>query len=95
MHNNHRALGLVAPSTAHDAVDIDGLLLGGNSGYPFRDGMPGTVKNLNVISGSWGYGPVDVNCSALTSFQAQVVTLNTAGQPVSTGKNITCTGSGI
>jgi hypothetical protein len=76
------------------AVDIDGLLLGGSSGYPFRDGMPGPVKNLNVISGSWVYGPVDVNCAATTAFQAHVVTLNTAGQPASAGTTIGCTGQG-
>jgi len=76
------------------AVDIDGLLLGGSSGYPFRDGMPGTVKNLNVIAGSWVYGPIDVNCSALSTFQARVVTLNAAGQPASAGTNIGCTGQG-
>jgi hypothetical protein len=76
------------------AVDIDGLLVGGSSGYPFRSGMPGPVKNLNVIEGSWVYGPVDVNCSVVSAFQAQVVKLNSAGQPVSTGKNISCTGQG-
>lgn len=76
------------------SVDIDGLLVGGDSGYPFRNGMPGTVKNLDVINGSWGYGPIDVNCSVLTTFQAQIVTLNAAGQPVPTGKSISCTGQG-
>jgi len=76
------------------AVDIDGLLVGGSSGYPFRSGMPGPVKNLNIIEGSWVYGPVDVNCSVVTAFQAQVVKLDSAGQPVSTGKNISCTGQG-
>jgi hypothetical protein len=29
--------------------------------------MPGPVKNLNVIDGSWVYAPVDVNCSAVTT----------------------------
>ena len=75
-------------------VDIDGLLVGGSSGYPFRSGMPGPVKNLNVIDGSWVYGPVDVNCSVVTAFQAQVVKLDAAGQPVSTGRAIGCTGEG-
>ncbi|WP_219949289.1 DUF4082 domain-containing protein [Salinibacterium sp. M195] len=76
------------------AVDIDGLLVGGSSGYPFRSGMPGPVKNLNVIEGSWVYGPVDVNCSVTSAFDAQVVKLDAAGQPVSTGKKIGCTGEG-
>ena len=77
------------------SVDIDGLLVGGSTGYPFRDGMPGTVKNLNVIAGSWVFGPVDVNCSVLSAFQAQLVTLNAAGQPVASGTNIACAGSGM
>jgi len=76
------------------SVDIDGLLLGGSSGYPFRNGMPGSVKNLKIVEGSWGYGPVDVNCSVLTVFQAQIVKLDAAGQPVSTGKSVACTGVG-
>ena len=76
------------------AIDIDGLLLGGSSGYQFRNGMPGTVKNLKIVDGSWDYGAVDVNCSVLSAFQAQVVTLDSAGQPVSTGKTIACTGQG-
>ena len=76
------------------SVDIDGLLVGGSSGYPFRSGMPGPVKNLNVIDGSWVYGPVDVNCSVVTAFQAQVVKLDSAGQPVSIGRPIACTGQG-
>jgi hypothetical protein len=76
------------------SVDIDGLLLGGDAGYPFRDGMPGTVKNLNVIAGSWDYAPVDVNCSAISNWQAQTVTLNPAGQPIPTGTTIPCTGTG-
>ena len=76
------------------SVDIDGLLVGGSSGYPFRSGMPGPVKNLNVIDGSWVYGPVDVDCSVVTGFQAQVVKLDAAGQPVSTGRVIGCAGEG-
>lgn len=46
---------------------------------PFRDGMPGPVKNLNVIAGSWVDAPVDVNCSVVTTFQAQVVRLDGNG----------------
>ena len=39
------------------SVDIDGLMVSGG-GYPFRNGMPGPVKNLKVVDGSWVYGPV-------------------------------------
>jgi len=63
------------------SVDIDGLLVSGG-GYPFRNRMPGSVRNLNVVDGSWGYGPVDVKCSVVSPWQAQVVRLDAAGQPV-------------
>ncbi|MBD3915223.1 DUF4082 domain-containing protein [Nocardioides hwasunensis] len=56
------------------SVDIDGLLVSGG-GYPFRLGTPGTVKNLAVLDNSWHYGPINVKCSVLTSWQASVVTV--------------------
>ena len=74
------------------SVDIDGLLVSGG-GYPFRNGMPGTVKNLNVVDGSWVYGPVDVNCSALSAWQAQTVKLNSDGSTTAV-RSISCTGQG-
>lgn len=74
------------------AIDVDGLLLSGG-GYSFRDGMPGPVKNLNVVDGAWGYGPVNVKCSAISTWQAQVVKLDSAGQPTPV-RPISCTGSG-
>lgn len=76
------------------SVDIDGLLIGGSSGYPFRNGMPGSVKNLKIISGSWVYSPVDVNCSVVSPFQAQVVKVDGNGQPIGTGASIACAGEG-
>jgi hypothetical protein len=72
------------------SVDIDGLLVGGSSGYPFRDGTPGPVKNLNVIDGSSVYALVDVNCSVVTPFQAQVVLRGGNGQPVGTDTRRVC-----
>lgn len=75
------------------AVDIDGLLVGGTSGYPYRDGMPGPVKNLYVADKSWVYGPVDVNCAAKTAWQASVATVDAAGQPHPV-RSIACTGDG-
>jgi hypothetical protein len=74
------------------SVDIDGLLVSGG-GYSFRNGMPGSVKNLNVVDGGWGYGPVDVKCSALTAWQAQTVKLASDGTTTPV-RSITCTGSG-
>jgi len=74
------------------SVDIDGLVVSGG-GASFRNGMPGTVRNLHVVDGEWGYFPVDVNCSALTVWQADIVTLDAQGQPVFV-RTLTCSGSG-
>lgn len=63
------------------SVDIDGLLVSGG-GYSFRNGMPGTVTNLNVVENSWSYGPISVACSVITKWQANVVRLDAAGQPI-------------
>lgn len=62
------------------SIDVDGLVVSG-AGYSFRDGMPGTVKNLNVVENAWGYGPISVKCSAVTSWQASIVRLGSTGQP--------------
>lgn len=75
------------------SVDIDGLLVSGG-GYPFRSGMPGPVKNLNVVDGSWSFGPVDVNCSAVSDWSARVVRLDAAGQPSTVVRSIGCAGEG-
>jgi hypothetical protein len=62
------------------SVDIDGLLVKGG-GFPFREGMPGAVKGLKIVSGSWSYGPIDVKCSVVTSWQADIVTMTANYQP--------------
>lgn len=56
------------------SLTIDGLLVEGG-GYAFRAGTPGSVRNLQVVRDTWGYGPVDVLCSALTTWQAHTVTV--------------------
>lgn len=71
------------------SVDIDGLLVSGG-GYSFRLGTPGSVSNLGVVDQSWSYGPTDVtSCSSLSKWQANIVTLDEHGQPV-TVKPLTC-----
>lgn len=62
------------------SVDIDGLVVAGG-GYPFRLGTPGTVRGLHVVARSWVFGPIDVACSEVSSWQADVVRLR-GGQPV-------------
>ncbi|WP_159440973.1 DUF4082 domain-containing protein [Agromyces cerinus] len=74
------------------SVDIDGLIVSGG-GYSFRNGMPGSIRNLNVVDGGWGYAPVDVRCSVVQTWQARVVTLDAAGQPVPVSR-LRCSGDG-
>jgi hypothetical protein len=62
------------------SIDIDGLLVEGG-GYVFRNQMPGSVRNLAIVDGSWGYGPLDVRCELLTSWDAQIVRMEN-GQAV-------------
>ena len=74
------------------SLKVDGLLVSGG-GYSFRNGMPASVRNLNVVDGEWGYGPVDVKCSAVTEWSAQVVRLTAQGQPVPV-RSLGCSGVG-
>lgn len=73
------------------SLSVDGLLVEGG-GYPFRAGTPGTLRDLQVVADSWGYGPVDVLCSALTTWQAHVVTVSEGR--TTPGDAIECSGSG-
>jgi hypothetical protein len=61
------------------SVNIDGLIVDGG-GYPFRLGMPGTVRGLHIVQGSWVFGPIDVKCSVLSSWEADIAVLK-GGQP--------------
>lgn len=63
------------------SVNIDGLIVKGG-GISFRLGTPGSVKNLKVVRGSWYYAPIDVNCGRIRTWQANIVKLNSKGQPV-------------
>lgn len=76
------------PNQGNTSVDIDGLIVKGG-GYPFRLETPGSVKNLHVVNGSWGYGPLDVTCGLLASWQASVSTIGSNGQPAVV-RNLPC-----
>ncbi|WP_207082578.1 DUF4082 domain-containing protein [Nocardioides sp. S5] len=65
-------------SQGNTSVDIDGLLVDGG-GYAFRLGMPGSVRNLAIVDKSWYYGPINVKCSAVGEWQADVVTVAADG----------------
>ncbi len=73
------------------SVSIDGLLVSGG-GYSFRLGMPGTVRGLHIEQGEFFYGPIDVQCSVLSSWDADISDLK-GGQPVAV-KDQRCNSNG-
>jgi hypothetical protein len=75
------------------SATIDGLLVKGG-GFSFRLGMPGTVKGLRIAQGEWFYGPIDVNCAALSGWEATIVAVDTNYQPTSTVRSQPCNTSG-
>lgn len=74
---------------ANTSVDVDRLLVKGG-GYPFRLDMPGSVHGLRVVDGSWAYGPIDVKCSLLSAWDAEVVTIGPDYQPIKTVRSLPC-----
>lgn len=77
---NEAGCGGTAPffypvNQGNTSVDIDRLRVDGG-GFSFRNGMPGKVLNLEIVDGSWGYGPIDVRCSVITQWSASIVTVS-------------------
>jgi hypothetical protein len=68
---------------------IDRMLVMGG-GYPFRNGVPGTVSGLKIVNNSWVFGPIDVACSLLSSWDAAIVTMTADYQVASTVKAQPC-----
>jgi hypothetical protein len=56
-------------------VVVDRFLVMGQ-GFSFRLHMPGTVSNLKVVDDSWEFGPIDVTCAGITSWEAKIVTID-------------------
>jgi hypothetical protein len=54
------------------------LVMGG--GYPFRLGVPGKVSGLKIVDRSWVFGPIDVACSLVTSWDASIVAITSGYQ---------------
>jgi hypothetical protein len=71
------------------STTIDRLLVKGG-GYVFRNGMPGSVRGLKIVDASWGYGPIDVRCSVLTGWEAQIVKIDTNYQVTSAVRTQSC-----
>jgi hypothetical protein len=71
------------------SINVDRLLVSGG-GFPFRNGMPGSVTGLKIVDSSWGYGPIDVRCSVMTGWDAQIVKIDTNYQVSSTVRAKPC-----
>lgn len=72
---------------------INRLLVMGQ-GYPFRLGTTGTVNVLRVVNNSWIFGPVDVDCSQVSQWDARKVTIDSNYAVTADNGAITCTGTG-
>ena len=72
------------------SATVDRLLVMGG-GYPFRMGVPGTVSGLKIVDGSWGYGPLNVACPLISSWEASVVRIDANYQPTATVRQLGCT----
>ena len=83
----------VPHSQGNTSVDINGLLVMGG-GYTFRLGVPGAVRGLKIADRSWEYGPVDVRCSGVSPWDAQIVTVTSDYQVSSVRGTQACRGSG-
>ena len=70
----HRSV-LLSSGQGNTSADIDRLLVKGG-GFPFRLGVPGNVSGLKIADDSWVFGPVDVRCSALSGWDAEIVALS-------------------
>jgi hypothetical protein len=77
----------------NESVEIDRLLVKGG-GFPFRLGMPGSVHGLRIVHGSWGYGPIDVKCSVINGWDAQIVTIDPPSHPVAVVRAQPCNTQG-
>ena len=74
-------------------VIVDRLLVMGQ-GFPFRLGVPGSVSGLNIVDGSWQYGPIDVDCSAVSNWNADIVQITSKYKVARTVRSQRCTRTG-
>jgi hypothetical protein len=70
-------------------VNVDRLLVMGG-GATFRLGVPGVVRGLKIVDRSWGYFPVDVNCSLLKGWDATLVRITRTYRVAATVKSQPC-----
>jgi Bacterial TSP3 repeat len=83
----------VPSDQGNTSVDVDGLLVKGG-GFSFRNGVPGSVRGLKIVDRGWSGGPVDVKCSVLSAWDAQLVTIDAGFNVTSVRGAQRCTGTG-
>jgi hypothetical protein len=82
-------------SQGNESIDIDATCsLVQSGGAPFRLGTPGSVLGLRIVGGSWGYRPIDVKCSAISGWEAQIVTIDSSNQPTTVVRAQPCNTDG-
>ena len=74
---------------AHDGVTLNVRLSPSSVGTD-RLGVPATVRNLRIVEGAWGYGPINVRCSVVSSWEAAIVRLDGEGQVAATVRAQSC-----
>ena len=81
----------VPADQGNTTADVNGLLVMGG-GATFRDGVPGSVRGLKILNHSWYYFAVDVKCSLLSVWDAQLVTINASYQITGSEGREACSG---
>jgi hypothetical protein len=79
----------VPDSAGNLGVTVDNFLIMGG-GIPFRVGVQASVSKLEIVDGSWGYAPVDVNCALVNGWDAKIVTITPDYQVARTVRNQAC-----
>jgi hypothetical protein len=82
----------VPDQQGNTTANVNGLLVMGG-GATFRDGVPGSVRGLKIVDGSWYYFPVDVKCSALSAWDAELVRIDANYRITGTAGRQPCSGS--
>jgi hypothetical protein len=83
----------VPSGQGNTSVDVDRLLVKGG-GYPFRLGVPGRVTGLKIADDSWAFGPVDVNCAAISEWEAEIVEVSPGYEVTGHVRTAPCEGTG-
>ena len=83
----------VPDDQGNTSATVDRLLVAGG-GYPFRMGVPGSVRGLRIVDGSWEYGPINVGCSRLSTWEAEIVRITPDYQVTRTVREQPCNTQG-